>query len=145
MITCILSPFFVTVIKHLDKNQLKVERSYFRLQVLVQHWEKSDQELKHELWRNTNCWLLSTLYNALFSHRLILSLLSLWIEILVMVPYPVGWTLQNIIKRKIIQMWSHRLIKSLKFSKGDYSLRQLDTRLCQVDNKVNKDVIIRDQ
>lgn len=69
--------FFVTVIKHLDKHQLKVERSYFRLQVLVQHWEKSDQELKHELWRNTNCLLLSTLYNALFSHRLSLSLLSL--------------------------------------------------------------------
>lgn len=69
----------------------------------------------------------------------------LWIEILVLVPYTVGWTLQNIIKSKIIQMWSHRLIKSLKFSKGDYSLRQLDTSLCQVDNKVNNDVIIIDQ
>ena len=113
------STLFVTVIKHLDKNQWKVERSYFRLQALVQHWEKSDQELKHELWRNTNCWLFSTLYNALFSHRLILSLLSLMNRNASDGPYTVGWKLQNIIKRKIIQMWSHRLIKSLKFPKGD--------------------------
>lgn len=47
-------------------------------------------------------------------------------------------------QEKIIQIWSHRLIRSMKFPKGDYSLRQLDTRLCQVDNKVNKNVIIID-
>lgn len=66
------STLFVTVIKHLDKKQIKDGRS-----VSVQHWGKSDQELKHELQKNTNCWLLSTSYNASFSHRLILSLLSL--------------------------------------------------------------------